>query len=77
MFPWSISGECLMKLCDMVFDKLLITFSTPYQLCHFFDECIPSHILKHKDWDLNKLDIQKNPICDLALNALEHVVVGM
>ena len=43
-----------------------------YQLCHFFDEFIPLHTLKHKVWDLNKLDIQKNPIYDLALNALEH-----
>ena len=50
---------------DMVFDTLEITSSALYQLCQFFDECIPLHILKHKVWDLNKLDIQKHPTCGL------------
>ena len=48
----------------MVFDKLQIASSDLYQLCHFFDECIPLHILKHQVWDLNKFDIQKHPIYD-------------
>lgn len=29
---------------------------------HFFVECMPLHILKHNVRDLNKLDIQKNPV---------------
>ena len=77
IFPSSISEECLLKPHEMVFDKLLIAFSALYRLCRFFDEFIPLPILKHKVWDLNNLDIQKHPICDLALNALEHALVRM
>ena len=51
------------------------TSSALYKLCHFFDDCIPLDILKHKVWDLKKLNIQQHPFCDLALNALEHALI--